>query len=234
MQKSKHILRTNGNPRHTCFSVAVLFGVRAQRWTRSAVLLMLIALLNACAGTTPIEVDVPSEPVETSATAAALMERAARAPADRAAALYLQAAWAYLEDTAPQAPTEPPQAAAEDVLPSPAITGPDYLAAERAYALIEPGWLDPALLPDYHLLTAALAINRGTFSEAREAMALVPFELRRSARALRTSSALCEAAADFRCALRDRIAAAGDDPSDNEQIWSLLNRSLTLAASTRR
>lgn len=202
--------------------------------------MLLIALLNACAGTTPVDVQAPSAPAETSATAAALMERAARAPADRAAALYLQAAWAYLEDTpAPQARPEvqqfpPQQAEAPSEPETPAVAGTDYAGAARAYELIEPGWLEADLMPDYQLLRTVLAIHQGALSEAHASMALVPVEHRHSARALRTSSALCEAEGDYRCALRDRIAAAGDDPSANEHIWSLLNRSLTLSGPSQR
>ncbi len=174
------------------------------------------------------------------------MAQAARAPADRAAALYLQAAWAYLEEPAASEAlpaelplpdgNEPPAAAYPQTDPraSPlGSAGPDYAGAERAFALLEPGWLDEALLPDYQLLTAALAIHRGALSEARTAMALVPYQHRRSPRALRNSSALCAAEGDYDCALRDRVAAAGDDPADNEQIWQLLNRSLTLSASSQ-
>ncbi len=203
MRKSKHIRPANGNPR--AYPLRQAIGLPG---LRTAGTLLLVALLSACAGTTPVEPAEPSAPSETSATAAALMQQAARAPADRAAALYLQAARAYLEATE---------------------AGADYAGAERAFALLEPGWLDPALLGDYQLLDATLAIQRGELERAGDAMRGVPLELARSPRGLRTSSALCEAERDFSCALRDRVAAAGDDPAENEHIWRLLNQSLNLS-----
>jgi outer membrane PBP1 activator LpoA protein len=198
MLKSKHIQRQNGNPR----ALYSLLG------------LLLALLLNACATSTPVETVQPSLPDAGSPTAAALMQQAGRAPADAAAALYLQAAWAYLESTTADAPDQP-------------IAG--HAGAERAYAMLEPGWLATELLPDYQLLSATLAIHRGDLEAAGRAMDSVPLENRRSTRGLNVSSALCEAEGDFSCALEDRIAAAGDDPSYNEQIWRLLHRSLSLA-----
>ncbi len=238
MQKSKHIHPENGNPWGASVPiVARLIGAKGR-----AGLLLFVSLLTACAGTTPVDVAVPRAPAESSASAAALMARAARAPADRAAALYLKAAWAYLEEpVAARAATDAPEPSAAEQPELPASTaetpsperfpGSDYAAAERAFALIEPGWLDAELLPDYQLLTAALAIHRADLATARAAMAQVPFEYRRSARALRNAGALCEAEADYRCAVRNSVAAAGDDPAANEKIWSLLNRSLSLSDS---
>ena len=46
---------------------------------------------------------------------------------------------------------------------------------------------------------------------------------------LRINSTLCEASGDYECALRDLVAVAGDNPDHNEQIWRLLNQSLSLA-----
>jgi outer membrane PBP1 activator LpoA protein len=221
MLKSKHILCRNGIP-------------------RSAAAILIMVLLNACASTTPVDSTAPSTPIETSTGAAALMAQAARVPADRAAALYLQAAWAYLEDVQPLPPdmgetarpdnnTDPDYT--DPGLNDPGNTGPDYAGAERAYAQLEPGWLDEEMLPDYQLLTAVLAIHRGDLNEASAAMGLVPNEYRLSARAQRISSALRAAEGDFDSALHQSVAAAGDDPSANEQIWQLLNRSMSLPAS---
>ena len=208
MRKNKHIRRRNGNP-------------------RAISLFLLCCLLQACAGTTPVETAEPEQPASRSVTAASMMAEASRAPADRAAALYLQAAWAYLEQPAlPSAALTEAEAAAA----APAPTGPNFEAAGRAYALIEPGWLEPEQLPDFHVLTATLAIQRDDLEAARSAMALVPFEYRETSRFLLSSSALCEAAADYACALRNRLAAVGDDPAHNEEIWRLLGDTLSLTS----
>lgn len=213
MRKSKHILRTNRKPRALPF----LTQLRARRLS----VISLIVLLNACATTTPVDTTGPSTPVETSVNAAALMERAAKAPADRAAALYLQAAWAYLDTTA------------TDALSGGSVSEQAFSGALGAYTALEPGWLDAELLPDYQLLTAALAVYQHKLDKARMAMASLTTEMLHTPRALLISSALCEADADYACALRARVAAAGEDPTANEQIWYLLNRSLTLSAADR-
>lgn len=216
MRKSKHILRTNRKPRALpflrCFDLK-------QPKIRHLSVISLLLLVSACATTTPIDSKVPSEPVEASASAAALMKRAASAPADRAAALYLQAAWAYLE-------TSQPDASSGAVVSEQAVSG-----AMGAFTALEPGWLDAELLPDYQLLTAALAVRQNELDTARTAMAGLSTDVLNAPRALRISSALCAADGDYDCALRARIAAAGDDPTDNEPIWKLLNRSLTLSAT---
>lgn len=221
MRKSKHIHRTFvkpwEQPRHA----------RRRSLARAAATASLITLgllLQACETTAPAPPVAPSEPVETSTSAAALMQRAERAAADRAAALYLQAAWAYLEE---------PASATDPSAPISTASGPDYAGAQRAYAALEPGWLPAELLPDYHLLTATLALHNGTLAEAKTAMDLVPYEQRRSQRGLLIWSALCEADGDYACALRTRVAAAGDDPDANEAIWQLLNRSISLAEDRR-
>ena len=139
---------------------------------------------------------------ETSATAAQLMDRAARAGADRAAELYLQAAWAYLD------------------------AGDPGDGARTAFQALEPGWLSEGALPEYRLLTADLATRHGDLSAARDAIDRLPAELRDSARGLRIHSALCEAEADYDCAVRNLVAAAGDDPADNDHIWQLLGASI--------
>ncbi len=151
------------------------------------------------------------------------MQQAASAPADEAAALYLEAAWAYLE-----VPAVPSEGSAEETMRMAA----DFAGAERAYSLLEPGWLAEELLPDYHLLTATLAVQRGDLTAAGLALEAVPYDARRTPRALHVSSALCEAAGDIDCALEDLVAAAGDNPDYNEQIWQLLNRSLSLTGSS--
>ncbi len=166
-------------------------------------------LLSGCA-TTP----APTAPIEqtrpvTNESAEALMQRAAAAPADRAATIYLQAAWAFLNSA-------------------------DQANAERAFNLLEPGWLSQQDLPGYHLLTANLALLAGNLEDARRAYAMVPAQLRQSDQALRLSSALCAAEGDYNCALEKLVRAAGDDISDNAAIWRLLGAELTMAAAGKR
>lgn len=193
--RSKHILRANGKP---CSATTTRLGAARGFWG------LLLLVLAGCA-TAPPAVSPAPEPVpESVASAAVLMERASRAGADRAAELYLQAAWAFLE-------------------------AGDPAGADVAYQTLEPGWLDEDTLPGYRLLSAAMALHHGDVETARATIDRLPVALLHSPRAQRIVSALCEAEADYSCALRALVSAAGDDPSDNEQVWRLLGASLTLA-----
>ncbi len=193
---SKHILRVNGKTRFTAISGSFRPG--------SLAITLLIWLLAGCAGAPPPVTTAPVAVPEGSASAAELMERARRSAADRAAQLYLQAAWAYLE--------------ADD---------PD--SADTAFQAVEPGWLDGNALPEYRLLSATMAMHQDDLPLARSAMDSLPADLRSTDRARRILSTLCEAEADYDCAVRNLVAAAGEDPADNDRIWHLLGASLTLA-----
>lgn len=193
--RSKHILRTNGKPRS---STAIRLPDARLLWG------LLALLLAGCASAPPPDSSVPEPVAETSASAAVLMERAGRAGADRAAGLYLQAAWAYLD-------------------------AGDTDGAEAAFQALEPGWLDEDALPGYRLLNADIATRQGDLETARASVERLPVDVLHSSRAQRIVSALCEAEADYSCALEALVSAAGDDPADNEHVWRLLGAALSLA-----
>jgi len=168
---------------------------------------LLCWLIGGCATTPAPEGPDPVALPETDASATTLMARAGRTSADQAASLYLQAAWAFLE-------------------------ADDIGGAGRAFQALEPGLLDESDLPDYQLLAASLAIQRGDSAGARKAMNAVPRSLRSTPRAQRILSALCLIEQDYDCALKHRVSAAAGDPADNDDIWHLLGLSVSLADLT--
>jgi outer membrane PBP1 activator LpoA protein len=201
-KRSKHILRSIGKPLQDFRRSGMMIG-RAVRWSH---ICLLGWVLGGCATTPLPEASAPEQPAqETSASAAVLMERAARAAADRAARLYLQAAWAYLD-------------------------ADDAASAESAYQALEPGWLAEDELADFRLLTASLAIRRGDTAAAHKAIDRLPRELQNTPRAQRVKSALCEAESDPGCAVAYLVLAAGDDPAENETVWRLLGESISLTS----
>lgn len=187
---SKHIQAPSVKPSLARFLSLSLFG---------------LVILAGCATTPPPDTPPRETPTEVDESAEALMHRAATLTADGAAALYLQAAWAFLE---------------ADDLPG----------AERAYMSLEPGWLSQEALPDYHLLRATLELGRGELAAARQSYAMLPLQMRRSDRALRLASALCAAEGEYGCALKNLIRSDGDDPAANAEIWQLLGAELNMKA----
>lgn len=187
---SKHIQAPSVKPSLTRILCLSLFG---------------LSILTGCATTPPPTPTTQEAPPEVNASAEALMRHAASLPADQAAALYLQAAWAFLE-------------------------ADDHPGAERAYMSLEPGWLSQEVLPDYHLLSATLELSRGELAAARQSYAMLPLQMRGSDRALRLASALCAAEGEYSCALKNLIRSDGDDPAANAEIWRLLGAELDMKA----
>jgi len=233
---------------HICHSVSVILNIMSRHivaatvpgalaaTVKSAVAAVLLVALSACE-TTPGPAGPVTPPVTGgSAAAAELMSRATTAGPEDAAGLYLDAGWAYLDgeldaeldgeldgelDTELSAELD----AALDAQPDAA----DLQGALSAYDSIEPGWLDPTRLPEYHLLAARIALIRLDPELARRAFDQVPESMLETPRALLVASALCAADGDYDCALETLVRGAADDPRHNERIWTYLNRTASMA-----
>ncbi len=175
------------------------------RLIQPSLLLALTLVLGACA-TTPVSEDVVETPIVVEAgTAGELLERARGAQEPQASALYLQAGLAFLE------------------------AGDDDNAT-LALSSIESGWLEPADLPLYYLLSAALALSP---ADARSALNQVPAAYGDLPLYARAAARVCQLEADPECALTYLIESADGDPAQNEAIWSLLNATVSMETLQR-
>jgi outer membrane PBP1 activator LpoA protein len=107
----------------------------------------------------------------------------------------------------------------------------DRERAEAALDAVEAGLLSRPMLPDYHLLRARLAVDRGDMAAAAAALAQVTGPLRQSDEALLLESDLCALEGNDACALETLVQAA-DGTTMNEAVWAALNRSATMSTVT--
>lgn len=187
---------------------------------RVAVLLGTIIVASWGCQSTPQQVVETVIPATDSATQIAqiqaLLDRAARDPADQAAMLYLQASLAYANLAS-------------------------YPQATRTFALIEPGWLPRDQLPSYQLLNAQLAIFDNDLVTARTALSAVAAAAAEpnSAESSRAFSQrlhevrgrLCAADGDYVCAANQLMNAnAVPRYKHNDLIWGYMGRASGYAA----
>lgn len=187
---------------------------------RSAGVVALLAMIIVASGgcqSTPQQTMVSAIPTaDSTVQIQAMLDRAARDPADQAAVLYLQASLAYTDLA-------------------------NYSQATQTFALIEPGWLPREQLPSYQLLNARIAIFDNDLITAHSALDAVaaadPLANSREfpgafARRFREVSAyLCAAEGDYICAANRLMSANVAPPyQHNDLIWSYMGRASGYAA----